>query len=88
VFTVSGVIRRTIDRELDVPIYEQLAALIRDEIRSGALQPRRPVPSVRQLVQEHGVARDTATKALKVLEAEGLIRVVHGRGWFVTPKPR
>jgi GntR family transcriptional regulator len=64
----------------------QLAQILGDQINSGELEPRRPIPSVRQLVQTYGVARATATKAIAILADEGLVRVVPGRGWFVSPK--
>lgn len=76
----------TIDREWDEPVYLQLAGIIREQINSGELEPRRPIPSVRTLTQRYGVARMTAAKAIRVLADEGLVRVVPGRGWFVAPK--
>jgi DNA-binding GntR family transcriptional regulator len=36
------------------------------------------------LMQEHGVARGTAAKAVQVLVGEGLVRIVPGRGAYVT----
>jgi GntR family transcriptional regulator len=75
----------TIDREWDEPVYRQLAAILRAQIASGELAPRRPIPSIRTLVEEYGVARATAAKAITLLADEGLVRVVKGRGWFVTP---
>ena len=82
-FTVSVM---TIDREWDVPVYQQLADILREQIQSGELAPRRPIPSARTLVERYGVARATATKAVQVLADEGLVRVVPGRGWFVAPR--
>jgi GntR family transcriptional regulator len=76
----------TIDREWDEPVYRQLAAILRGQITSGELAPRRPIPSVRTLVEQYGVARATASKAIQLLADEGLVRVVKGRGWFVTPE--
>ena len=84
--TVTYGVPMTIDREFDEPVYQQLASILREQITSGELEPRRPIPSVRQLVQEYGVARATATKAIAVLADEGLVRVVKDRGWFVVPQ--
>jgi hypothetical protein len=44
-----------------VPVYLQLAAILRAAIESGRLEPDRPLPSYMTLMQEHGVARGTAT---------------------------
>lgn len=73
----------TIDAEGPDPIYQQVAHIIRERIESGQIQPNRPVPSVVQLVQEFGIARGTAIKALDALRAAGLVRTVPGRGTFV-----
>ena len=72
-----------IDPNTDIPVYLQVAALIRARIESGELQPRRPIPSVRHLVQEYGVADGTVKKAIDVLRQEGLVRSIQGKGTFV-----
>jgi GntR family transcriptional regulator len=74
----------TVDHEGAEPVYRQVAAILRERIRSGQYPPGRPVPSEPQLVQEFGIARETARKAGRVLADEGLVRVVQGRGVFVT----
>lgn len=71
-----------IDPEAPEPLYEQLAGLLREDIRAGRIPPRRALPSNRALTQEHGVARGTATKAVQVLIAEGWAFAVTGRGVF------
>lgn len=75
-----------IDRELDVPVYQQLADILRGQIERGELEPRRPIPSVRTLVERYGVARATAAKAIQILSDEGLVHMVRGRGWFVAKR--
>jgi GntR family transcriptional regulator len=42
-----------------------------------------PTPSITTLAQEHGIARQTAAKALRVLESEGLVYRVPGLGYYV-----
>ena len=76
----------TIDRDWHEPVYAQMAAILRGQISSGELAPGRPVPSLRTLVETYGVNRGTAAKAIRVLADEGLVMVVKGRGWFVTPE--
>ncbi len=76
----------TIDPLGETPVYLQLAAVLRAAIESGELEPNRPLPSYTTLMQQHGVARGTAAKAVGVLVAEGLARVVPGRGVFVTKR--
>ncbi|MFF5075785.1 GntR family transcriptional regulator [Actinoplanes sp. NPDC000266] len=57
--------------------------VIEARIRSGELLPDRPIPSENQMVQEFGVARGTARKALELLRERGLVVTVVGRGTFV-----
>ncbi len=54
------------------------------QIQDGTLAPGDPVPSITTLTQEHGIARATAGKALRVLETEGLVYRVPGLGYYVT----
>jgi len=75
----------TIDHEGDVPVYIQLAAILRAQIDSGELAPRRPVPSKRMLMQQYGIAGGTIDKAIGILRADGLVRTVPGRGIYVVP---
>ncbi len=79
-------LRMMIDHEGDVPVYRQLAAILRAQIREGKIVPRRPLPSINRLAQEYGVARGTAEKAVQLLKDEGLVHSVFGRGTFVTAR--
>ena len=76
----------TIDHLSGTPVYVQLAALLRAAIESGELPPDRPLPSYITLMQEHGVARGTVAKAVRVLVDEGRVRIVPGRGAYVTKR--
>jgi GntR family transcriptional regulator len=81
VLTVSHV---SVDHLSGTPVYLQLAAILRVEIERGVLAADRPLPSYTTLMQEHGVARGTAAKAVQVLVGEGLVKIVPGRGAYVT----
>jgi DNA-binding transcriptional regulator YhcF (GntR family) len=72
-----------IDPLSGVPVYRQLADLLRDQIVSGEIPPRTPLPSAKTLSQQHGIAVGTVMKAFDVLRAEGLVRTVPGRGVWV-----
>ncbi|MFF1925367.1 TetR/AcrR family transcriptional regulator C-terminal domain-containing protein [Streptomyces sp. NPDC058221] len=65
------------------PPYLRIAAELRRRMASGELAPGDRVPSTRAVVREWGVAMATATKALSVLRAEGLVRAVPGIGTVV-----
>jgi GntR family transcriptional regulator len=66
-----------------VPLYQQLAAILRARIERGELDGR--IPSVKTLAQQYEVAQGTAERALAILRGEGLIRSAMGRGHFVVP---
>jgi DNA-binding GntR family transcriptional regulator len=77
----------TIDHEGPVPVWRQLAAILRGRIESGEYPPGRALPSENQLAQEHGLARATVRKAIGDLKAGGLVQGVQGRGVFVAERP-
>lgn len=67
------------------PPYQQLASILRDRIAAGEFRPGDALPSEKDLVQEHGLARETVRRAVKVLRDEGLVVTIPGRGTFVPP---
>jgi GntR family transcriptional regulator len=77
----------TVDHDGKVPVYLQLAAILRAQIAAGQYAPGRAIPSESRLMQEHGLARETVRKAVRVLAAEGLVEVVRGRGVYVNDPP-
>jgi GntR family transcriptional regulator len=70
-------------RDSGVPPYRQVADVLRMRIESGELGPRRRLPSIAELVEEHGVARATAARAQQALVDEGLAEIVPGWGTYV-----
>ena len=67
----------------DPRAYVRLAGLLRGKITSGDLAPGSPAPSITRLCREHGHARQTCAKAMRLLEAEGLLHRVPGLGYYV-----
>ena len=74
----------TVDHGSSVPVYVQLANMLRTQIRDGELPPGRALPSEAYLAQEHGISPLTARKAVRVLRAEGYVYTVTARGSYVT----
>ena len=72
-----------LDRDSPVPLYEQLAGVLRAAIDSGRITAR--LPSEPTLVQEYGVSRGTAGRAVQILVEAGYARVSRGKGVFVVP---
>ena len=79
----ASLVAVTIDPEGPVPVYRQIAALVRDAIRRGDYPPGRAIPSAKRLAQQYDVAEVTARKAVLALVDEGLLEGVTGRGMFV-----
>jgi GntR family transcriptional regulator len=67
-------------------IAAQLAVTLRARIGSGKLAPGRPIPGESTLMQQYGVAPETARKAVRALVAEGLVYVMEGRGAYVATR--
>lgn len=75
---------KPIDKRSIIPLYYQLAGLLREQIRSGDLGGGDQIPSERDLMQEHGLSRNTVRQSLGILEKEGLIVRDHGHGTYVS----
>jgi GntR family transcriptional regulator len=72
-----------LNRDSPVPLYEQLAAVLRAAIEAGTLTAR--VPSEPTLVQQYGVSRGTAGRAVQILVDAGYVKISPGKGAFVIP---
>lgn len=66
-----------------VPMYRQLANLIRDRIQRGELVSGVRIPSEAELGDTYKISRITVRQALSELEWEGLLERVPGKGTFV-----
>ena len=72
------------------PLWEKLLLHYREAIESGELTVNDRLPSELEMAAAHGVSRITATRALKELEAAGLVHRIKGSGSYVsrtTPVP-
>jgi GntR family transcriptional regulator len=78
--------KRYLDRNSFVPLYEQIHQRLRQLIDSGEIGPGSPVPSERELSERYGVSRMTARQALRALRQDGLVYRERGIGTFVTKR--
>ena len=72
------------DNRPDPRKYRQIADEVRDLIAVGKIAVGKPAPSITELVEQHGCARQTAAKALRLLVEEGLLTRYPGFGYYVT----
>jgi len=67
-------------------IYKQIASQFREQILSGKMKPESYLPSIRELAQDLKISVITTMKAYEILEEEGLVTAVQGKGYFVNPQ--
>ncbi|MDE5563520.1 MAG: GntR family transcriptional regulator [Oscillospiraceae bacterium] len=72
-----------IDLMSRIPIYEQLYRKVTQLILKGALKEQDKLPSVRSLAADLGVNPNTVAKAYSLLERDGIIYSLAGRGSFI-----
>ena len=74
----------TIDYKSRVPIYDQITAGFMRLKALGVLKPHDKLPSVRSMASSLGINPNTVQKAYAILEAEGVIYSVSGKGSFIS----
>ena len=67
----------------DKPIYEQIAAQIRDAVAAGELAAGEQLPSIRALAAQLRISAITTKRAYQDLEAQGYVTTIPGKGCFV-----
>lgn len=75
-----------IDLQSRIPIYEQLYRRVVELVMSKQLSDGDKLPSVRELAKNLGVNPNTVSKALQMLERDGIIYSLPGKGSFVSEK--
>ena len=70
-----------------VPLYLQVASVMRQRINSGRWAEGDRISTLEELEEEFGVARVTIRQAIELLRADGLLRARQGRGTFVSGRP-
>ena len=63
-----------------VPKYRQLSDILRKEILKGTFRGGDRFYSERQLMKKFSVSQNTVIEGLRILENEGLIRRIQGKG--------
>ena len=66
--------------------FEQLAAQLRERIRSGEFGKGTKLPTIQEIVSETGLSPMTIRRAYKVLADDGLVVIKPGRGTFVAAR--
>jgi GntR family transcriptional regulator len=75
-----------LDESSPTPKYQQIVEQVRALVATGALPPRTPLPSVRQLAADLGINVNTVLAAYRALESEGILLLRHGARAVVHPR--
>jgi len=67
----------------DVPIYQQIADSFEADILAGKYPQGEYLPSIRGLARDLNISVITTMKAYEMLEAQGLVTAVPGKGFYV-----
>ncbi|GAA3528276.1 GntR family transcriptional regulator [Streptomyces osmaniensis] len=70
------------------PRHHEIADDLRHEITTGRIEPGERLPSEAGLADRYKVSTVTLRRALEVLQGEGLVEKIHGKGNFVRRPPR
>jgi GntR family transcriptional regulator len=74
-----------LSRSDERPLYVQIMDAVRRALVRGTLRPDDALPSVRDLASDLRVNPRTVSQAYAELERDGVVRVRHGKGTFVSP---
>ncbi|GLW08489.1 hypothetical protein Misp01_36190 [Microtetraspora sp. NBRC 13810] len=67
-----------------IPMYQLIAREVAKRIASGAIKPRRGIPSEKRLMDQYAVARETARRAVALLREQGWVYTVPQLGSFAS----
>lgn len=81
------IIMEPLQYESLIPLYHQLMERLKDSIEKGLWTHGDKIPSENQLMDQFGVSRNTAKKAIEELVQEGILYRIQGKGTFVA-KPK
>ncbi|PLT29878.1 MocR-like pyridoxine biosynthesis transcription factor PdxR [Peribacillus deserti] len=71
-----------LNRDLDIPLYQQLYQLFKNEMHEGRIQKGMKLPSKRLLATQLSISQTTVERAYEQLAAEGYIVSKPRSGWF------
>lgn len=68
----------------NLAIYEQIVAQIKDAIINREIIADEPLPSIRSLARDLQISVITTNRAYEVLQTEGLVYSLPGKGFYVS----
>lgn len=75
-----------INKSIKQPIYQQIFDWVIDGINNGVYDTNAQLPSINTIATENQLARETVVKAFRLLQEKGIVKAVHGKGFFIASK--
>lgn len=72
---------------MQIRLAQAVAEQIRDSIIDTGMAAGEKLPTESTLMEHHQVSRSTIREAMKILQAENIVEIRHGRGSFVASRP-
>lgn len=72
-----------LDYDSIIPLYEQIALKIKEDIEKGILSAQKRLPTEGQLAEQYNVSRITVRRAISELVEQGLVNRKQGKGTFI-----
>ncbi|MFR8989994.1 MAG: GntR family transcriptional regulator [Fusobacterium sp.] len=73
-----------INKESEVPLYQQLVYSLKKCIKDGILKKDDKIPAESEFCSKYDLSRTTVRQALKILEKEGYIYKIRGKGSYIS----
>lgn len=74
----------TINKESEVPLYQQLVYSLKKAIKDGILKKNDKIPAESEFCSKYDLSRTTVRQALEILEREGYIYKIRGKGSYIS----
>jgi GntR family transcriptional regulator len=85
---IAELLRTAVSRGGALALSQQMRSVLEMAAAAGELPDGVPLPSVRRLAKQLGLAPNTVVRAYKQLEAEGIVTVSPRRAYFVVGAPK
>ena len=73
-----------INKESETPLYQQLVYSLKKCIKDGILKKDDKIPAESEFCAKYNLSRTTVRQALKILEKEGYIYKIRGKGSYIS----
>lgn len=72
-----------IDHNSNIPLYKQIVANVKEDIKKGTLASGATMPSLSEFARANNISMETTKKAYNILKNEGLMSGHQGKGYYI-----